>query len=346
MPEDLQSMTPEWFTQVLSGDQMLPILQRATGDADLPDFQLLSVRELPPERLGYCANVHIPTFSGLTSDGLPWRITLFAKRMHWVAFREAHHFERLGRMGLPVTRFYGCVPAPSGKEILFLEYLSHTGIDGTNAAHRGRHLALHARINALGVPAEYTEEMSAVHSDRLIEEWTVAIQEIHSCGRAHQLGEGMAEFCRTHKPDELLALVRETAEEVAQIPLALNHGEPGFQNYGWRNDELVFFDLHKFGPAPRFRDIADVILDLKTVHSPPMTWDQAVELYLEEYHHAGGRVVDRRCFLKEIDCLYRYNSYRLLSWLKGMALDGESFVDKGRDVHRARLLNFLGRILY
>lgn len=94
----------------LTAEQVLPVLRRATADPTLRDFETAGVRHLPPEQVGYCAQVRIAPFCGRTGAGREWEPTLLAKRMHWTGDREALHFERLGRMGLPVVHCHGCVP--------------------------------------------------------------------------------------------------------------------------------------------------------------------------------------------------------------------------------------------
>jgi hypothetical protein len=320
----------------LSIEQALPALSRAAGTADLVDVVLSQTTELPEERRGYCARGLIASFTG-SAKGRPWEKTLFVKRLHWNHYHEARHYELLESYGVPVAQCYGCVEGTSRLEILFLEYLSQVGIDVADAEQVSKLLRLHARLNALGVPQSYDKDIEVPDAKQLISEWTAAIDEFRSHGAAGSLGAVLATTCRTHSRDDMLAHVGATAVAVVGMPQALNHGEAGPANCGWRGAQLVLFDMHKVGPAPRFRDVSGLLDAVSDPEIGAVSWERATSIYLDEYRRLGGFPITDGQFIEDVAVLKRHNAYGILSWLTNSSLEDAEEGPRGRSVQRAWL---------
>ena len=167
--------------------------------------------------------------------------TIFVKRNTDPARREADRYAFLAERGFPVARLLSTVQR-DGAEIVVLEFLPKIGIE---AAAADLLLRLLADLNTIDpFPADVftlPPGMPAAQFDAGVEQALRNAAEIEPIDPA-------AYFRRYQRID------------FAGLPLALNHGEFGFQQLGWSSGRrLVFFDLETMGARPRFTDIAAIL---------------------------------------------------------------------------------------
>jgi hypothetical protein len=291
-------MTPAALSPVLISGSAVPLPYGLTWDDlghCLPEFGTgegaRAWRSYEKQGLHGGENSQILTLSYPALDGRPRKQTLFLKRIQ--EHREAAKYQLLLRRSFPVPRLLHTVERGE-TEILVIEFLPTIGIE----PHQfGELLRLIARLNAINdVPAEVFALRPGLPGDVFD-------------GRVRA---ALADF--TDAGTEYFAVYKRLEPQAARLPLALNHGEFGFQQIGrTESGRLVMFDLDTMGRRARFTDVATILTGLAD-----LTGQNERELfarYLAELTELAGLNYDETEAWQELRVTRAVRTFEALPWL-------------------------------
>ena len=349
-------------TQVfgLTKAQLWPIVEDLAGDS-VAGFEVGLEHQLRGH-YGYSARKVIATVRYTTHSGRAGRRIVFVKWFREPGRREAHHYEHLSGLGAPIPRMYGARTDAEGREMIFLELLEPTG--DTHPFDRfvrdaelfGRFLALAARFSALRPPQEYAAGLRRFDPEQIYRRMRAAVDildEIRQHGRAGDLGDDMARFCRAQadRLPALRALPGKLRERMEPMGLRLSHGDfyPDSVAVRQQTGEMLMVDLEGVGYFPRFWDVARWLGPPIGVGAPDAPREELAASYLAEYARWGGEGVDIDRFLRDVHVLAAASGLMMLPFSLDRALDGRVDCtddrDEGRRLYRTQLRRELSGLL-
>jgi hypothetical protein len=325
----------------LSKDILLPVVRRAALEPGIADFSV-SIRHEISGYKGYCAEKAIPTFCYRLPGGCDGEVTVFIKRMSSPGRSESIRYEALQALDLPLPRYYGYCLGEQGEDIVFMEFLEHIGLDPADANEARQLIQATARINSAAIP----DVLRLGDTSGRLAWWESVLSKLWNQALAGNLGQEIGTFCQVRPMASLVSLAAATDARVSAMPHALNHNDCAWQNVGWRKGraELLLFDLHRMGAAPRFCDFASIARGLEGEST--LTRREIEDLYLQECNRYGRLEVSREELRAEVAWVERANNFTVLAWHLGRSLDGRADwtddLEEGRRQNRCWLLEKLG----
>jgi hypothetical protein len=285
----------------LTWDELRVCLPGFTAAAGARAWVSHAIQGLHGER-----NSRILTLRYLSTERSPRTQTLFFKQV--ADPTEAAKVRFLSSRGVPTPRLLQAV-SRGHRAVLLFEFLPTIGIEPGEADQL---ITLIARVNAverppldlfqprLGAPpAQFDARVEAALA-LLANDPTVPV------------AVDSRSWFQTYKRVE---------EAVAEMPVALNHGELYFQHVGWSAADsgrrLVMFDMETAALLPRFTDIAGVLNGLSA-----QTGREERELfagYLHALRRHTGIMLDESQALTEMRLVRIISSFQSLPWLAEMA---------------------------
>ncbi len=329
--------------------EVLPILENAAQDGTIVSYTIKEENEIWGMR-GYSAEKSIPTFYYNTKSGGRGSVVIFVKHMT-CGKPEAPFFKLLSEMGLPVPKYYGHLMDQHGEEIIFMEYLKEIGVDHTNEFEVQQFVGIVARFNAVNIHELRLENPDRKVSDFDMDQWIENLRKVYENGLSGKIGSYIQNFCKTNPredvfPDKWVSCVY---ENIVKMKVGLNHNDPGYQNIGWRKNrkDILFFDLHNVGLAPRFSDISKVMAWLNAAKTS-MSNHAIASLYLKEYARWGGQIISLDDFLEEIRWMTIANDLSILPFQLMQSLSGKvdytDNIEEGKKANQVWLLKGLNSL--
>jgi hypothetical protein len=177
--------------------------------------------------------------------------TVFIKHIADQRAHEASRYRLLASLGVPTPTLLATI-SRDGTETVVLEFLPRIGIDLDSPLEVREMLELVARLNATNVGgSQIASQRPARSNDDFDQTVLTALRQIESVSMLRLPIESVFDA------------YKRAQSTVADLPLALNHGEFYFQQVGWASrgsgEELVVFDLATLALRPRFWDVAGIL---------------------------------------------------------------------------------------
>jgi hypothetical protein len=315
-------MEPDVHLFGLQKPLLLPVVEAVAGEP-VADFSM-EARSLKEGHSGgdklFC------TFRYTTRAGRAGEATLFVKRCVWKGRSEALHYRYLASHAVPTPRVYGTLADPDSTEVVFLERLSRIGFQEDSFAEWRSLLTLMARFNACPVTEEYSAHLHSYEQVGAIDgRWWIT--GVHADPEDEEIAASLREGGVTEvESPALLRAGRSLFAAVDAQPRGLLHQDFLHDNVGWRDDEMVVFDIHKNARGPRFADVApylgspdwsDRVAFLDSAADDGGSRREALTRhYLEEYSRFGGDMLPVETFLEEARALFWAHKVSNLGWLR------------------------------
>jgi hypothetical protein len=325
----------------LDNRTLRPVVEAAAGER-VASFDVVTT-PLTHGHYGAEGDKRIAACRYHTASGGRGSATIFCKRCNQPGLAEAHHYEHLRQVGIPLARCYGYILDGQGREILFLEKLETVFHDNDLLGQPEsciEFLQLLAQLNAAAVSEAYGRTLHRADIGGFVSGTLGALDEACELAGRGVLGSALQHLLAARTADRLKDLATSVAAAASASPHGWIHGDYFPRHVGRRasGGELLTFDLVHAGLGARFFDVATFVGGASQSCSLCLPVEQAAAVYTEAYAAAGGPRVGIDEFLKEARTTWLAWNFRCMRGWVARASDGDS-------ASREELAGLLGVLL-